>query len=39
MRTFWDGSTCCVYGKYQFTSPMDCSITIASVHQQGSHKL
>jgi len=23
---FCDGSTCCVYGKHEFTSPTECSI-------------
>jgi len=26
MRTFWDCSTCCVYGKHEFVSPVDHSI-------------
>jgi len=25
MRTFLDGSACCVYGKQEFTSPMERS--------------
>jgi len=26
----WDGSACRVYGKHQFTSPIECSINITS---------
>jgi len=29
MRTVWDGSTCRVYGKHQFTSPIECSTSRA----------